>query len=243
MSVEIGRSGGAATIRLADVATRNALDPDMVAAVRQALADARRDPNVAAVILSSSVMNIFSTGMNLNLMTGDDLSVINRGEEHLSAYVELLVELADMPVPSLALVDGLAVGGGVDLAGSCDMLIATPRARFSIGQLAKGVFPLTTSAVLIPQIGAGTFLRWSLSGVIHDGRKLASMGLAIQCCATEDLGSVADKIVRRIVGFHRDILQDGIKVVRATERDGRVARLRSAGAQLVVNCGKIRERR
>lgn len=243
MPVETIRDGSILRVLLDMPESKNALGPEVVSAIRQALTVAAADRDVALVVIASKVPHLFSVGMDLRLL---QVHARNQGLDWaarapIEDYVDLLIALATAPVPVMAVVDGLAVGGGVDICGSCDLLIATEDAMFSIAQLARGVFPLTTSAVLVPRIGTAQFVHWALGGISLSARRLFALGLVTQLCGRSDLCRVQENFERRIVGFDRGTMRAGFATIRDGDRSDRVARLRIAAAQLALNCATLRE--
>jgi len=183
MPVETSLEDGVLRIILRSNPTKNALGPAIVGKIRSALHDAGDCHDLALVTVESRVENVFSIGMDLSLLAGNGRQELTwQSMEQINAYVELLVDIARLPVPTLAIVDGVAVGGGVDIACSCDLVLATFDAAFSIAQFRNGVFPWTTSAVLVPRIGVARFTQWALSGVSYGARQLLGYGLVTQAC-------------------------------------------------------------
>ena len=143
--IHVEKRPGVLTLTLDRAAARNALDLDMVTGMRAALAGLERETRV--VVLRSAVRGVFSLGMDLTAL--DAGLAAGAGTPGViaatGAYVALLKELSAARAITIAEVGGMAVGGGVDLLSSCDLCIASDDAAFSIAQLRKGIFPLTTS--------------------------------------------------------------------------------------------------
>ncbi len=117
----------------------NAITEAMMDQLLQHLADAARDPAVKAVILGSAVPGRFCAGLHLSEMGNADF-------EHKLALVEKLYSglfeaQTRLGKPSIAAVSGTARGGGMTLAVSCDMLIASDTASFGYPEIDVGVTP------------------------------------------------------------------------------------------------------
>jgi enoyl-CoA hydratase/carnithine racemase len=243
MQVETTHRDGELRIVLQSDSTKNALEPGIVEKIRLALREARDCPDLAVVTIESSVKNVFSVGMDLQLLADKERRRINwHSMELIDAYVELLIEIARLPIPTLAIVDGLAVGGGVDIACSCDLLLATSESAFSIAQFRKGVFPWTTSAVLVPRIGVARFAQWALSGVTYGPKQLLGYGVVTQVCKRSELDRTRSNMSNRIRGFDRDTLIAGFTALHDLDGGDRATRLRSMGAKLALNCAHLLER-
>ncbi len=82
-----------------------------------------------------------------------DVPGAQRAEECLSRYASLLRAIGQLPQPTMALVDGAAVGAGVGLAAICDVVLATPRATFSLPETAIGLIPAQVFPILARRVG------------------------------------------------------------------------------------------
>jgi methylglutaconyl-CoA hydratase len=227
---------GLVTLTLDRPSARNALDLDMVAALRRALADL--PPGTRVVVLRSAVDGVFSLGMDLAALEAGIAGGAGPAAVYGAAaeYVGLLKQLAGLRALSVAEVGGLAVGGGVDLVAACDLAIASDRAAFSIAQLRKGVFPLTTSGVVIPRMGQREFLHWMLSGQNYSADKARRLGLVSQVVPAGELAARVEALVDRILGYDADAMRLGIDALRVGAGLPIAERLDHLGALLALNC-------
>jgi enoyl-CoA hydratase/carnithine racemase len=232
MTVKIQREGAVLTLALDRPSAKNALDLPMVRALRAALVDPGR-----VVVLKSALRGYFSIGMDLVALDAGLRGGANTAEvyEAVREYVALLKDLVSLRVPVIAAVGGMAVGGGVDLVAACDLVIATESAAFSIAQLRKGVFPLTTSGVVIPRIGQREFLYWLLSGQNYSAKKVRKLGLVSQVVPDGELDARVAALVTKILAFPPDALQLGMDALRLAPELTQRERLDHLGALLTVN--------
>jgi cyclohexa-1,5-dienecarbonyl-CoA hydratase len=82
-----------------------------------------------------------------------------------------------LAIPSLALVDGMALGGGCELAVFCDMVIASDRATFGQPEIKVGVFPPVAAVIFPPLIGRNRALELLLTGDVIEAAEANAMGL------------------------------------------------------------------
>jgi enoyl-CoA hydratase/carnithine racemase len=227
---------GVFTLTLDRPAARNALDLDMVTGMRRALA--RIGPGTRVVVLRSAVAGVFSLGMDLAALEAGIAGGAGAAAVRAAAtdYVELLKQLTGLRALSIAEVGGLAVGGGVDLLAACDLAIASDSAAFSIAQLRKGVFPLTTSGVVIPRMGQREFLYWMLSGQNYSADKARRLGLVSQVVPAAELAARVEGLVDRILGYDAEALRLGIEALRVGPALPMAERLDHLGALLALNC-------
>jgi len=240
VSVDIAIDRGVLRLSIDVPEARNALDLVTVSAMRKALADAREDPFLRLVEIKSALPRVFSIGMNLEkLHAAPDVGVW-QSFSAITDYAELLIDLALMPVPTLAIVDGIAAAGGVELACICDTVIGTSNAAFSIAQLRKGIFPFITSAVLVPRLGQSRFLHWALSGQTFPAKKLLELGLINQLCAPGELERAVSIFVDRVLHFDPTTLRAGVVALRAEAEADIRGRIHRALSLFTLNCMALR---
>jgi enoyl-CoA hydratase/carnithine racemase len=239
MSIDAQFRDGVLRVALKVEDARNALDLETIADMRTALAGARARADLRLVVLESALDRVFSLGMNLTKLEAAEDEGVWASFDAIADYVELLVDLASMPVPTLAVVDGVAAGGGVELACVCDTLIGTSNASFSIAQLRKGIFPSITSAVLIPRIGQARVLHWALSGQTYSARRLFDLGLISQLCDAQERDRALSLFIERVLAFDPRTLRAGIGALRVDS--DLTVRIRRAHALFTLNCLAHRE--
>ena len=126
----------------------NAMSREMITELRQALERAQSDPDVSIIVL---------TGAGNNFCAGDDL----KESEHQAAqdFLALILDLQRITrllllggKPSIAAMDGYAVGGGFELALACDFRVASTRARMGCVEARVGMVITGGTSVLLPQL-------------------------------------------------------------------------------------------
>ena len=116
----------------------NAVSTAMAAALTEAATGVAADDTARAVVVTSSHPKAFCVGADLkerNTLTDDELRAQRPGNR--TAYRSVL----DLPVPSIAAVSGYALGGGCEIALSCDLIVASPEATFALPEVSVGVIP------------------------------------------------------------------------------------------------------
>lgn len=130
--------GGVAEVVLDRPEAMNAVSTAMAQALTAAGEELRADTSVRAVVVTSSHAKAFCVGADLKERNGfsdDDLRDQRPGNR--LAYRALY----DLPVPTIAAVDGHALGGGCEIALACDLIVAGPRASFALPEVSVGVIP------------------------------------------------------------------------------------------------------
>jgi methylglutaconyl-CoA hydratase len=231
------RSEGVLTVTLARHDKKNAFDRAMVRQIREALAIGREDAGVRVLTVRSAVSGCFSVGMDLDALADSirrETSV--EGFHDLAhEYIELLVDLVTFPRPTVIAVEGLAVGGGVDLTAACDLAIASEAAAFSIAMLRKGIFPMTTSVVLTPRIGEREFFVWLASGVYYGAKRARHLGLVSEVVSPATFESRLAEVTGRLAGYQGDAMALGIEAIRLVGGSAQAERLRRITRLLALN--------
>ncbi len=184
-------------------AVMNAIDDAMLAALHAALDEVETDAGVRAVVVAGAGERAFCAGMDLKERAGfsdDDL----RAQRAL--IVGLIRRLHELPVPTIAAVDGVALGGGFELALACDLIVAGAGATFGLPEVKVGIFPGGGSTQTLTWLVGPARAR----DVILTGRRLSA--------AEAEAWGVAARVVD--AGAARD---DGRRA-RAVDRRGRAAR-------------------
>jgi enoyl-CoA hydratase/carnithine racemase len=167
----------------------NALDPQILNCLLRELESIAVDPGVRAVVLTGAG-GAFSSGADLNLIEG--LTEMPEGEtmRFLAEVMRVSSLLWSLPQPTIAAVEGAAVGAGMSLALACDVRIASPRAVLFASFIRMGLLPDCGASWLLPRlIGEGAALELLLAGRPVDAEQALRTGLVSRVC--EDPGQSA----------------------------------------------------
>jgi 2-(1,2-epoxy-1,2-dihydrophenyl)acetyl-CoA isomerase len=205
---------GIARITLQDPATRNAYTLAMCREILEAIADfANRD--AARVLVITGTGGAFCSGGNLQ--SANEMEI---GESRVFGHAAVLREsmhavnlgLQRLDKPTIAMIDGPAVAGGLALALSCDFRIASDRARLGDPSGRAGLLPDEGGAWLWPRVmGLERALRMTLFGEIYDASEALRLGL---------IGEVvpSDRLETRVEEFASTLAAKAPLVVRAVKR-------------------------
>ena len=174
-TVTLRRSGAVAEIRLDRPEVRNALDSALLDQLRQACQAIATNPKVIAVVVSSTDARAFSVGADLKERAGFS-------DEQLAAQRPVLVRafaaLRGLSVPVIAAVDGYAVGGGYELALSCDIIVAGTSAVIGLPEVARGLIPGGGGTQLLQRrAGPGVAAELIYSGRLVEAEEALRRGL------------------------------------------------------------------
>lgn len=120
--------------------SRNSVGPLIYPELQSLMIEAGQDPNTQAVVITGAA-GFFSSGGNINALrnsAGGTLSAATANTDGLNAMIKSIVECA---VPVIAAVEGGAAGAGASIALSCDMIVASQQAKFTIAHVRVGLCP------------------------------------------------------------------------------------------------------
>ncbi|ARQ68909.1 enoyl-CoA hydratase/isomerase family protein [Streptomyces marincola] len=150
--IEVRRDGHVAEVVLDRPRAMNALSTELARRLTAACADVAADRSVRAAVLSSTHERAFCVGADLK--ERDGLSDAEFGR-HRTALRGAFTAVLDLPVPAVAAVHGFALGGGFELALSCDVIVADPTAVVGLPEVTVGVIPGGGGTQLLPRrVGA-----------------------------------------------------------------------------------------
>jgi enoyl-CoA hydratase/carnithine racemase len=177
VGVAVERDGAAALVVLDWPEQRNALGPDEAVAVTDAVRDAAGDPDVCGVVLTGN--GAFCAGGNLrSAVTRQDMPADERRRMVYGAYQGLVRALVDVPVPTVAALDGAAVGMGFDLALACDVRVVGPDGFAQQGWGRFGLAAGTGGVLLLRRRAPGVLWSWLATQPRLDGAALGDLHLA-----------------------------------------------------------------
>lgn len=185
----------------------NAIDPALVAAFQQALDQIEAASPTVVVIRSDQ--KAFCAGADLAMIR--ELFTASGGTEAMVAYVRSLHALFDrieaLDAVTLAVIDGPALGGGLELALACDLRLATTRAKIGLPEARVGMIPGAGGTQRLPRlVGPGTAARLILGGEIVDGAEAARLGIVQWAVEPPEVEARAGEIAARVAGLSRPAL-------------------------------------
>jgi enoyl-CoA hydratase len=175
----------------------NALTPGMLAGLRQTFEAAQEDRDVRAVVISGAGRG-FCAGADIHVMEGATLEAFRA---FLLPFAELCSLIRDFPKPTIAAVNGVAVGGGFELALVCDFRIATRSATLGSHEVNINQPMTNASTYLLPRlIGEGRAKLLGMTGEIIEADEAARIGLVTSVAEDHYLMAAVEKLVATIVG-------------------------------------------
>jgi enoyl-CoA hydratase/carnithine racemase len=153
----------------------NAFSIDFLNEILITLKEVNNKKDVLAVMISSSIPNIFCAGLDLDILIDKPILEVRKFLELL--YIELWDTQYNMNKPTIAVIDGAARGGGMTLAISCDIIIASDKASFGYPEIDLGLLPAIHFNHLPKIVGRYRAFDLLFSGRKFDADEAFSMGL------------------------------------------------------------------
>jgi 2-(1,2-epoxy-1,2-dihydrophenyl)acetyl-CoA isomerase len=179
-------------------ASRNALTQDVVRGVTSALTGAAADPAVRAVVLAGAGEH-FCAGADLRKTFEEDPDLLEHLEPYLGEYHALIRSIVRCPKPTLAILDGAAVGFGADLAFACDLRIASSRAYIQESFAKIGLMPDGGGTFWLPRlVGTSRAMHMMLLAERLHAPDLLALGLVLSVSTPESLAVAASTLAARL---------------------------------------------
>jgi enoyl-CoA hydratase/carnithine racemase len=191
-SLAVTRDSGIVTIRLDRPDKHNAISFAMWTAFARLMPVLAADDGVEVVVLRGTDGGPFSAGADISEFTTlrADPAGARRYSEAVAAGEQAII---DFPKPTLALIEGFAIGGGTQLAVACDLRVCEPRSRFGVTPAKLGiVYALGSTARLVETVGPA-WARWILlTGDLLDAGQALRIGLVHEV-VDDTVGGVAER--------------------------------------------------
>jgi enoyl-CoA hydratase/carnithine racemase len=198
-------------------ARRNALSSELVAALSAALRGADHDPNVRAIILdgapSADGRATFCAGGDLG---GSLAATPHFAEQHAAraGFAELLLTFHRLGTPTIAAVDGVALGGGFGLVLACDLAVVASTARLGTPEVKRGLFPMMISALIDDVLPRKASMELMLTGGEVDGARAVELGIANYVVAAELVLPRAFELANTIASLSPSVIALGRRAVQ-----------------------------
>jgi len=176
------RDGGIATLTMNRPDSRNALSPELIDALDSAVEAVERDDSLRAMILAGEG-KAFCAGMDLKGVVSDAAKMGGM----LHGLSQVMRRIRRLKIPTIARVQGAAVGGGCGLMVMTDFAITHPEAKVGYPEVDLGVCPAVVAPWLVRKIGAGRARAMLLAGGTMSGEQGHAAGLASHLVARESL--------------------------------------------------------
>lgn len=210
---------GVTTITINRPTKLNALNKETIAELREAFKAADNDSETKVIILTGSGEKAFVAGADIsefadfNVEEGADLAA--KGQELLFDFVE------NLSTPVIAAVNGFALGGGLELAMSCHIRVASDNAKMGLPEVSLGVIPGYGGTQRLPQlVGKGRAMEMIMTAGMITAEQALNYGLVNHVVAQDQLLAFCMGIAAKIMKNSPKAISKAIEVINAGFKTG-----------------------
>jgi len=192
--IAVARDGGVATLTIDRQEALNALDVETLTELRDRLGELAGDADVRAVVLTGAGEKAFVAGADIKYMSG-----LDPGQAKVWGALghEAGRLLETMPKPTIAAINGFALGGGCELALACDLRYASSRAKLGQPEITLGIVPGWGGTQRLARVcGVGVAKDLVFTGRTVDAEEALRIGL---------VNAIADPVLDRALETARDL--------------------------------------
>jgi enoyl-CoA hydratase len=203
---------GVATITLNDPDTRNALSPQMLGGLIEAIERARDDADARCVVLASSHEKTFSSGANLSGFAADAPLV----QRHFGSdrFVGLFKLIGELGKPTICAADGHVLAGALGIALACDLIVASERASFGTPEINVGTFPFMIMALIYRNVPRKKATELLLLGERWSAQEALAAGIVNKVVPASQLGAAVGEWAGKLAGKSPVIMRLGKEAMR-----------------------------
>jgi methylglutaconyl-CoA hydratase len=187
-------AAGAARVTMSRPEVFNAFDEAMIAELDEAFASLGADPDVRLIVLAGEGRH-FSAGADLQWMQRASAASREWNLEDARRFAAMLHRIARCPKPTVARVQGLALGGGVGLTCACDLAVAADNAGFAVSEARFGILPAAIGPYVVNAVGRRQAQRLALTGARVGAAEALAIGLVQQVVPGDALDAAVDAVV------------------------------------------------
>ena len=175
----------------------NAINEQFISELKCALKKAEKDENSRVILIKAEGKN-FCTGADLNWMKRMSKFTHKKNKADALAFAGLLRFLNCLLKPTIVLVQGYVMGGGIGLVACCDVVIAEKNAQFCFPEVKLGLVPVTIAPYIIRSIGYSAARRYFLTAELFNSATAEKIGLVHQVVDASKLLSIGYHFAKSI---------------------------------------------
>lgn len=189
---------GIATLTLHRPEVHNAFDDGMIEAMLECFTALGNEPRARLLVLKSDAKS-FSAGADLGWMKRMADYDFDTNVNDAGRMADMFNALYHLPIPTIAVVNGAAFGGGMGLVAACDFALASPKAMFCLSEVALGLVPAVISPYVVESVGLKSFKRLAMSGERFSADAAKAMGLVSHLVEEAALGVSLEALVGQLL--------------------------------------------
>ncbi|MHC4946628.1 MAG: enoyl-CoA hydratase/isomerase family protein [Planctomycetota bacterium] len=217
-TIEVTRDDEVKRITMSRPKVHNAFNEVLIADLTDAFGEVAKEAETAGaprVVVYTGGGKSFSAGADLKWM---GKMVDYTFEENMAdsmALAELMAMIYTCPVPTIARVNGAAIGGGVGLLSACDIAIASDQAVFSLSEVKLGIVPACIAPYVIGRIGQRAAREFFLTGERFSAQKALDIGLVNRVAPHAELDRAVAELTERLITSGPQALRMAKELIRS----------------------------
>ena len=179
---------------------RNALKRQFIEEIHSGIAQLASDPSLRVLLLEAEG-EVFCAGMGLGEMQqrAESENGKDQWQRDSKVFADLLTVIYQLPVPTVAVVQGPVLAGGMGLVLACDILLASEVSFFMLPEPMRGITAAMVTPLLVHRVGSGPASYMLLSGERIPADRAMTFGLCHEVCPADQLHHRRDKLVASIL--------------------------------------------
>ena len=171
----------------------NVVNYEAISEINAALEELRNEESIKVLLLRGAGNKAFCAGVEVKDHIGDAMPLMMR------EFGKIFILLKNLGKPSIAVVNGVALGGGCELVAGCDMAIASEKAKFGQPEIVLGGLAPAAAALLPRMIGEKKAFELVLLGESINAQEAERIGLINKVVPEEELDKVAEELARKFL--------------------------------------------
>jgi methylglutaconyl-CoA hydratase len=204
------QEGPVVRVKLNRPEVRNAFNDELIAELERVLKDVEAMSEARVVVLSGAG-DFFCAGADLNWMKSFVGASKKKNEADARRLARLLARLDEFPKPTIAQVQGTAIGGGVGLVAACDIAVAVENTIFALAEVKLGLIPAVISPFVIAKMGESAARRYFLTGERFRTDAALRYGLIHEVAPLDQVEALVQELARQL-------LSSGPQAIRACKK-------------------------
>jgi len=237
-TINVRIAEGVAELELNRPDVRNAINLEMAREMGAALETLLKHDEVRAVVLSGAGGKAFASGADVG-----ELRERTHREAFFAINASLFQKLEDFPRPTIAAIEGYALGGGLELALACDLRVGSRAARVGLPEATLGIYPAAGGTFRLPRlIGVGRAKDLIFTGRILEAEEAYALGIFERLCEPGHAVQTARELGHAIAANPALALQVAKTVLNSAARGGDPIGVERLGQALLFDSPEKRER-
>lgn len=218
-NIILEENNGIATITINRPNKLNALNKETINELHEAFKEADLDADTKVIIVTGSGEKAFVAGADISEFSDYSIEegkmLAAKGQDLLFNFIE------NLSTPTIAAINGFALGGGLELAMACHFRVASNNAKMGLPEVSLGVIPGYGGTQRLPQlVGKGRAMELIMTAGMIDANKALSFGLVNHVTTPEELLSFCEKIAAKITRNSSVAISAAIRAINANFKDG-----------------------